>query len=62
MVDLKHKRSSSFLLLNISFLLLLRRFICDTRRFLDWLRLCSNSFGIHDVDELISNIASAVNL
>ena len=59
---LKDERSTSFLLLNISFLLLLRRLIGNGRRFLRWLRLCNNSLGIHDVDKVIANIASAIDL
>lgn len=61
-VTLKDKRSSSFLLVNIRLLLLLRRFIGGGRRFLGTFRLCGDSFCIYDVDDVISNIARAINL
>lgn len=56
------KSSCSFLLLAINFLLLLRRIAGGCRRFILWIRLRSDSFHSHNVDKVISNIASAIDL
>lgn len=61
-IDRNNKRRSR-LVLRIRFLHALRRFLgLRRRRFFRWFRLFSNSFGVYNVDEVIPEIARAVDL
>ena len=58
----KDQHRISLLRLSISFLLRLSRSVGGGRWILGRFRLVSNSFDIHNVDQVISNIASAIDL